>query len=83
MDDFLSLIGKAFITGGPAAIVTLLCGFILYLLLNIKFLNQKLDEKDQKLEELITEGNKLKAQLNETLMDLRLTIASMDAKLSK
>lgn len=77
MDDVITLISKAFILGGPTSIIALLIGFIFYLLLQIRSLNKKIEEKDKELKELLVKSNETNEKMATALTDLKVVMAEI------
>lgn len=82
MDDVLSLLAKAVLAGGPLAIITLLIGFIAYLLISQLALNKKLDQREQKLDELMDSSTEATKAMTEAICDLRVTISEIKGTLN-
>lgn len=77
MDDIISLIAKAVLAGGPLVVVTLLCGFILFLLYQQSDFKKRLEDKEQKQDQLMAQCLEANKAMTEALSDLRVVISEM------
>ena len=82
MDDIVALIAKAILAGGPLTVVTLLIGFIGFLLYQQSDYKKRLKDKEQKQDELMTQCLESNKAITEALSDLRVVISEMKGTLN-
>ncbi|WP_039904870.1 BhlA/UviB family holin-like peptide [Acetobacter tropicalis] len=82
MEDAVTLIAKAVLAGGPLAIISLLIGFIAYLLLAQVSLNKKLDQREREQDELFKEATEATKVMTEAICDLKVTISEIKGAIS-
>ena len=82
MDDIIALIAKAVLAGGPLVVVTLLCGFIFFLLYQQSDYKKRSSEKERKQDELMAQCLEANKAMTEAHSDLRDVIAEEEGTIN-